>query len=131
MEENGRLQSLLSSTTTSFGKIRGFTVDLLFVLKNHGLRTSEAAELTEKSTAYVSRYLKNMRKYGLTEKQGFLWFLTPLGGEFLEYFERVDRSRNSTYSIIHTSRKKKRKKEERNQKETRKPSPKEAHTTRH
>jgi len=62
-------ESYLSiSTSTSFSKIRGFTVELLFQLKNCSLRTADLVELTGKCHQYVNRCLQNMRIYGLVEK---------------------------------------------------------------
>jgi len=81
----------LSTSTTSFGKIRGFTVTLLFTLENKRLRTSEIAELTGKTVHYVWRYLSNMRKYGLAEKKGCFWVLTHEGRLLLDYFRSYER----------------------------------------
>jgi len=77
------------STTTSFSKVRGFTVDLLFHLKNRELRVIDLVELTGKSSQYVRRYLINMWKYGLTEKNGSFWKLSEDGVSFLSYLESL------------------------------------------
>jgi len=64
-------------------------VELLFHLKNRELRVMDLVELTGKYHQYVSRYLENMRKYGLTEKSGPFWKLTVDGVSFLTYFENL------------------------------------------
>jgi len=63
------------------------------------LRTREIAEITEKSLPYVGSYLRNMRKYGLVDKNGFLWFLTPIGKDLLEYFESFEAYKRMLYKI--------------------------------
>jgi hypothetical protein len=83
------------STTSSLCRVRGFTIDLLFALKEGPRRTYELAEISGKPRGYVYKYLKRMRKYGLVMKNGFFWNLTILGSDFISYFERV-----SKYSIV-------------------------------
>ena len=100
-----RNKKLTIATTTTLSRIRGFTINLLFLLENVGLRTCEVAELTQKSNAYVSVYLCNMRKYGLTMKKGHLWNLTSLGRDFLTYLKQFDKHKNRIYTIIHKSKK--------------------------
>jgi len=78
--------SLLSSTT-SLAKVRGFTIHLLFVIRNRYLTTSEICKITGKKGNYVRPYLYNMRKYGLVEKEGSFWKLTDLGRKLLEHYE--------------------------------------------
>jgi len=78
------------STTTSpqaLARVRGFTEDLLHALKQGGLRTRDICEKTQKPNRYVSRYLWNMRKYGLVMKNASFWNLTVLGIEFTTYIE--------------------------------------------
>lgn len=77
------------STSTSFAKIRGFTVELLYHLKGHKLRVIDLVELTGRYSGYVQRYLYNMRNYGLAEKEGSYWKLTPLGISFLSYLNNI------------------------------------------
>jgi len=77
------------STTTSLSRVRGFTVILLFHLKGHELRTMDLIEATGKYHGYVSRYLFNMLKYGLVEKNGSIWKLTQNGVDFLFYLESL------------------------------------------
>ena len=84
------------STTTTFAtvsKIRGFTVTLLYALEGKRLRTFEVAEITGKTGAYVGSYLCNMRKYGLVEKRGFFWELTPFGRFLLSHFKEFEKTR--------------------------------------
>lgn len=77
--------SLLVSTTTSLGKVRGFSIELLFLLSEGGLRCCDISERTGKSQPYVHRYLRNLRSYGLVAKDGVFWQLTNLGIEFVNY----------------------------------------------
>jgi len=99
------------STTSSFclGKVRGFTIYLLYLLRKGPRRCSELAEITEKTYHYVYRYLKNMQNYGLVQKKGSFYELTVLGADFLDYY---------ISHINHII--KVRKKVERNKKESRK-----------
>ena len=66
-------------------------------------------DLTGKYRGYVSRYLYNMRNYGLVEKNGSFWKLTDSGLSLLSYLKSIDIDIN-----------KKRKKAERTTKEGRK-----------
>ena len=81
-----------TSTFAAISKIRGFTIDLLFLLKNHELRAVDLADLTGKYGGYVRRYLYNMRKYGLVVKNGSFWKLTSQGRSFLSYLESLNNS---------------------------------------
>ena len=104
---------LFTSTTTSLGRIRGFTIELLFHLRDGPKRCCDLAEITGKSQPYVRRYLGNMQNYGLVVKEGVFWNLTSLGSEFIDYI-------NILYSNISEYRKKeeRRKKEKRKKKES-------------
>jgi len=77
------------STSTTVSKVRGFTVELLFLLKDQALRTVDLTELTGKTSQYVFRYLYNMRKYGLVERNSPFWKLTSEGVSFLSYLESL------------------------------------------
>jgi predicted transcriptional regulator len=80
----------------SLSKVRGFTVDLLFALKNNQIRTIELTGLTGKSSQYLNRYLRNMRKYGLVEKEdNAFWTLTEFGRSFLSHLEAVEEMRRN------------------------------------
>ena len=94
------------STTTSLGRVRGFTIHLLYHLKDGPKRCCDLAEITEKRQDYVHRYLRNMRNYGLVKKQGVLWNLSILGRDFLSYLNIVYNN------IIEYGKKKERKKKE-------------------
>ena len=101
--------SIISTTsTTTFSKVRGFTVTLLYTLEGKGLRTCEVAELTGKTGAYVSSYLHRLWKYGLAEKEGFFWKLTSKGVSLLKYFREYEKSREEEkkkiYNIIYKSK---------------------------
>jgi DNA-binding HxlR family transcriptional regulator len=100
---------VLLSTTTSLGRVRGFTIKLLFHLKDGPLRLHELCQRTEKYPQYVNRYLNNMQKYGFVEKKEVFWNLTILGADFISYLEKTGK-----YSIVS------RKLYERNKKEIRK-----------
>jgi len=108
MKDSNKPDYVLLSTTT-LGRVRGFTVELLFHLRDGALRTYGLCELTQKTHQYVSAYLKNMRKYGLVEKNDSFWNLTVLGRDFSSYLEREGK-----HNIIIQ------KKEERKKKEGRK-----------
>ena len=107
-----RIEDPPTYTTTTFAavsKIRGFTVTLLYALESKCLRTYEVAEITGKTNAYVGRYLQNMRNYGLVEKRGFFWELTPFGRFLLNYFKEFEKTKenlkNRIYTIVYKSRK--------------------------
>jgi len=102
----------LSTTTTSFSKIRGFSIDLLFLLKGRGLRTIEVVGETGKYHHYVSRYLYNLRNYGLVSKEGSFWNLTSEGSQLISYLESISSNSNNNNNV--------RKKVERKTKESRK-----------
>jgi len=76
-------------STTSLGRVRGFTIELLFELKKGPRRCCEIAEITGKSRPHVYRYLKNMEIYGLTEKNSPFWNLTDLGISFISHLETL------------------------------------------
>ncbi len=101
------------ATTTSLGRVRGFTIDLLFHLKDGPKRCCELGKITGKCYAYVHIYLRNMRKYGLAKKNGLFWEITCLGVDFFDYLDIV-------YNNIIEYEKKR----ERREKEERKITPK-------
>jgi hypothetical protein len=81
--------ALLSTTSTALGRVRGFTITLLYLLIDGGGRCCDLAERCGKSQNYVWRYLKNMERYGLALKNGDFWFLTDSGVEFVKYLDVV------------------------------------------
>lgn len=83
----GKRTPMISTTTPCLGRVRGFTIILLFCLEGCPRRTIELAELTGKQTVYVYQYLKNMRNYKLVEYDGGFWRLTDLGADFLRYLD--------------------------------------------
>jgi len=109
MKDTPKVDYTLLSTTTSLGRVRGFTIDLLYHLRDGPKRLCELVEITEKSRFYVWRYLKNMQNYGLTSRDGYFWKLTDIGVNFVMYLDDI-------YNIIIISRKK----EERKKKESKK-----------
>jgi predicted transcriptional regulator len=81
--------ALLSTTSSALGRVRGFTITLLYLLYDGGGRCCDLAERCGKSQNYVWRYLKNMERYGLALKNGDFWFLTNSGVEFVKYLDVV------------------------------------------
>jgi len=79
------------STTSTLSRIDGFSITLLFLLKDGYLRTKDICEKLGKYRQYVNRYLYNLQNYGLVEKIDGFWILTEEGSDFIEYLEDVDR----------------------------------------
>ena len=113
--------SRIVSTTTTLSKVRGFTIDLLFLFQNYELRVKDLIDLTGKYRQYINRYLYNMRSYGLIVKIGPYWKLTAEGASFLSYLKSLP---TTTTTSITEKKKDRRKKEERRKKEGRKKIPK-------
>ena len=91
-----QLEDLPTYTTTTFtavSKIRGFTVTLLYTLEGKNLTRGEVAEITGKPGNYVGSYLSNMRRYGLVDKRGSLWKLTPFGRSLLNHFKEFEKTK--------------------------------------
>jgi len=82
---------LLSSCLSN---VRGFSIDLLYHLKNHVMTASQLVEITGKYRQYVNQYLYRMRNYGLVEKIGIFWKITDLGISFLLHYEEVSKYRS-------------------------------------
>jgi hypothetical protein len=84
--------SAMSTTTASqpLARVRGFTVDLLYALKEGPLRTHALCKKAEKEHQYVETYLNRMQNYGLVMKNDAFWNLTALGEDFTVYLERED-----------------------------------------
>jgi len=83
------------STTTAFGKLRGFTLTVLDLLEE-GLTSHQVAEITEKSNLYVNVYLFRLRKYGLASKNEGFWFLTEKGVQIRNLMKRYNNNNNRT-----------------------------------
>jgi hypothetical protein len=98
--------ALLSTTSTALGRVRGFTITLVYMLYDGGGRCCDLAERSGKSQPYIHRYLRNLRKYGLAVKNEAFWFLTPKGVEFVKYLDFVN------IKILKYRKKKERKKKE-------------------
>jgi hypothetical protein len=96
--------------------VRGFTIDLLFALEEGSVRTQAICEKTQKPANYVSKYLSNMRKYGLVMKNESFWNLTVLGQDFATYMKYEVLQYNTIRKINE-----RKKKEERNLNETSQP----------
>jgi len=100
----------LLSTSSTLGRVRGFSIELLFMLHEGGGRCCDLSERSGKTQPYVHRYLKNLRKYNLVCRNEAFWFLTDFGAEFVKYLSIVYNN------IIDYRKKKERKKEERRKK---------------
>ena len=84
--------TILLSTTTSLGKVRGFTVELLFMLSEGGGRCCDLVERSGKPRYIVHKYLERLQKYKLADKIDSFWYLTPQGAEFVKYLKIVNRN---------------------------------------
>ena len=90
-KQSERSHIIYYTTTSSVSKIRGFTIDVLYCLKDRMLTSSDIAEITGKYGGYVRRYLYNMQRYGLVEKSGSFWKLTHQGLSLLLYLESLNK----------------------------------------
>jgi len=99
----GKVNYALLSTSTTLGRVRGFSIELLFMLTDGGGRCCDLSERSGKTQPYVHRYLRNLRKYNLVRRNEAFWFLTEFGGEFVKYL-------NILYNNIIDYRKKKERK---------------------
>ena len=107
--------ALLSTTSTALGRVRGFTITVLYLLFDGGGRCCDLAERSGKSQPYIHRYLRNLRKYGLAVKNDAFWFLTPKGVEFVKYLDFVNNKIIEYRKNIERKKKDNRKKVESNQ----------------
>jgi len=80
--------NIISSTTT-FSKVRGYSIDILYLLKEGMLTSSDIAELTGKYAQFINVYLNRLRKYGMAEKQGSFWKITEEGLYFLTHLDKI------------------------------------------
>ena len=108
--------ALLSTTSTALGRVRGFTITVLYLLFDGGGRCCDLAERSGKSQPYIHRYLRNLRKYGLAVKNDAFWFLTPKGAEFVKYLDFVNNK-----MIEYRKKKERKKKDNRKKVETNQP----------
>ncbi len=79
-----------TTTSSSLGRVRGFTVELLRILDLGPLRTAAICQKTQKTVQYVETYLNRMTTYDLTMKTGSFWNLTATGESFCVYLKRED-----------------------------------------
>jgi len=87
---SGKTSHVSSTTSTTLGRIRGFTLVLIYVLGKGRFRVKDLAEITGKPSNYLSTYLYRMYRYGLAEKKGSFWNLTPKGLLFYDHLINVD-----------------------------------------
>jgi len=67
------LQVPAISSTTTASRIRGFTVELLGLLRNDVVSIFELAEITDRPLKRIRVYLWRLRKYDLIEGNGVFW----------------------------------------------------------
>jgi len=67
------LQVHAISSTTTPARIRGFTVELLGLLRNDVVSIFELAEITDRPLKRLRVYLWRLKKYGLIEGDGVFW----------------------------------------------------------
>jgi len=114
MKDSNRVDYALLSTSTTLGRVRGFTIELLYHLQEGRKRCCELVEITGKSHPYVWRYLKRMRNYKLVEKNEGFWFLSDIGVNFvkhlnivynniIEYRQIIDRKKKEERQLRDTS----------------------------
>jgi len=110
MKDQTRVDYTLLSTSTTLGRVRGFTIELLYHLNEGQKRCCDLVEITGKSHPYVWRYLKNMQKYKLVQKYDLFWFLTDIGVNFVKYLNIVYNNIIEYRKIIERKKKEERKK---------------------
>jgi len=108
--------SVLTTTSTALGRVRGFSIMLLLLLSKGVKRCCELAEETQKSRDYVYSYLKRLQKYGLVDISDSFWNLTDLGAWFVEY---IKRNRTIYDMILKSEQKENRRRTLKEQKENR------------
>jgi len=67
------LQVPAISSTTTASRIRGFTLELLGLLRNDAISIFELAEITDRPLKLLRIYLSRLRRYGLIEGDGDFW----------------------------------------------------------
>jgi len=110
MKDSTTVDYTLLSTTTTLGRVRGFTIELLYHLQEDRKRCCELVEITGKSHSYVWRYLKNMQNYKLVEKNDGFWFLSDIGVNFLRHLNILYNNIIEYRKIIERKKKDNRKK---------------------
>jgi len=73
------LQVHAISSTTTPARIRGFTVELLGLLKNDVVSIFELAEITDRPLKRLRIYLSRLKRYGLIEGEGEFWTASDEG----------------------------------------------------
>jgi len=73
------LQVPAVSSTTTPARIRGFTLQLLGLLRNDVVSVFELAEITDRPLTHLRVYLWRLKKYGLIEGDGVFWTATQEG----------------------------------------------------
>jgi len=74
--------------TTSFGKLRGYTLEVLNLLEKESLTSRNISERTLKTNPYVQTYLCRLRNYGLAENNEHFWFLTDKGVKIWNFLKK-------------------------------------------
>jgi len=73
------LQVHAISSTTTASRIRGFTVELLALLRNDVVSIFELAEITDRPLQHIRVYLWRLKRYGLIEGDGVFSTATQEG----------------------------------------------------
>jgi len=85
------VDTISTTTTTTLARIRGFSIELLFLLESNDLTVSDLVFLTDKYDQYVREYLYRLKKYGLVDRNSPFWSLTPLGYSFLQKRKEIQK----------------------------------------
>jgi len=73
MKKMDALQVPAISSTTTASRIRGFTLELLGLLRNDVVSIFELAEITDRPLKLLRIYLSRLKRYGLIEGSGDFW----------------------------------------------------------
>jgi len=73
------LQVPAISSTTTASRIRGFTLELLGLLRNDVVSIFELAEITDRPLKLLRIYLSRLKRYGLIEGEGEFWTASDEG----------------------------------------------------
>lgn len=69
-------------TSTTLGRVRGRSLNILCLLLNEPHRTFELGEILDYPAPYIWKYLQRLQKYGLVREQDCFYFLTDKGVSF-------------------------------------------------
>lgn len=89
-----------ADTTTSFGKLRGFTLEVLDLLSKENLSSQEVSFKTDKTVLYVNVYLYRLLNYGLALKNEDFWYLSQKGIEIHSLLKPLIKHNNNNNTTI-------------------------------